>query len=209
MVELSLADDQNFAFLRGRGNSVQATFEGTEHVTVAMRNLPYIEIYDHLAQARAFNAKMLDGALIQMMYEFKGGELQGHRLAYFPSPHLEEFQNSPEIYLDDEVYANVVAKNIVSIPMRFDFDAADSNHHEVAHPKSHLTLGQFKNCRIPVTAPLIPFHFIEFILRNFYDSGSSKFSERLPRARGGEFAESIVPSEKGVVHVAVPKEMSL
>ena len=62
---------------------------------------------------------MLDGALIQMTYEFSDKKLRRHRLAFFPSPHLEEFQNNPDIYLDDEIYADVVAKNIVSFPVRF------------------------------------------------------------------------------------------
>jgi hypothetical protein len=42
---------------------------------------------------------MPDGAIIQMMYVFKNDSLERHRLTFFPSPNLEEFQNNPDIYL--------------------------------------------------------------------------------------------------------------
>ncbi len=35
---------------------------------------------------------------------------------------------------------------------------------EFAHP----TLGQYKNRRIPVPAPIMPARFVGFILRNYY-----------------------------------------
>jgi hypothetical protein len=57
---------------------------------------------------------------------------------------LEEFQNNPDVYLEDELYADVIAKCNV--------------------PFSYLTLGHYENCRIPVTAPLTPHWSIDFIL---------------------------------------------
>ena len=102
---------------------MEVTFEGAYHVSIAMRDIAYAEIYQHLVQAGAYSAKMFDGALVQMMYKFSNGNLQSHRLAFFPSPHLEEFQNNPDIYIEDEVYADVIARNIVPFPLRFDYDA--------------------------------------------------------------------------------------
>ena len=204
LIETGLSDKQYFAFQRSmEGNLVQVTFEHAEHVSIALKDRSYNEIYQHLVQARAYNVKMLDGALIQMMYEFSAGTLRRHRLAFFPSPHLEEFQNSPDIYLYDEIYADVVAKNIVSFPIRFDYDVRDGHHQELVHPKSHLTLGQYENCRIPVTAPLTPVRFVDFILRNFYHTALTRYAEGLP-VYGSSFAESILPSERKVVHVMVP-----
>ena len=40
-------------------------------------------------------------ALIQMSYTFASGKLQRHRLAFFPAPHIEEFQTVPEVYDED------------------------------------------------------------------------------------------------------------
>ena len=203
LVKISLADDQCFAFQRAaRDNSVQVTFAGSEHVSIALRNLPYDEIYSRLEQERAYNVKMLDGALVQMMYLFADETLQRHRLAFFPSPHLEEFQNNPDIYQEDEMYADVVARNIVPFPVRFDYDAQEA-YQEFAHPKSHLTLGQYQNCRIPVTAPMTPFWFIDFVLRNFYHTVYARQADALP-IWDDSFAESIRPAERDVVHVMVP-----
>ena len=102
---------------------MEVTFQNAEHASIALRNLPYKEVYEHLIQRDAYNVKMLDGALIQMMYFFAGETLQRHRLAFFSAPHLEDFPRDPDIYLYDEIYADVVGKNIVPFPVRFDYDA--------------------------------------------------------------------------------------
>lgn len=205
LVEIGLADDQNFAVRReAAGGCVEVTFPQASQVAVALKDREYVELYGQLVHARAYNVKMPDGALVQMMYWFVGGALERHRLAFFPAPHLEEFQNNPEIYLEDEIFADIVAKSIVPFPVRFDYDTREGIHKELDHPKSHLTLGQYANCRIPVTAPVPPFWFIDFILRNFYHTAFSRYAERLP-SRGEPFEESILPAERGVVHVVVPR----
>ena len=182
---------------------MEVTFQNAEHASIALKNLPYKEVYEHLVQRESYNVKMLDGALIQMMYAFTDGTLQRHRLAFFSAPHLEEFQNDPEIYQDDEIHADVVSKNIVPFPVRFDYDARSDHYQELVHPKSHLSLGQYEHCRIPVTAPMTPFWFIGFILRNFYHIASARYADELP-VQGGSFDESISPTERSVVHMVVP-----
>jgi hypothetical protein len=202
LVEVGLASDQNFAIQRdSTGGRVEITFPQARHVSVAMKDRAYTEIYQHLASERAYSVRMPDGALIQMMYRFEGKDVERHRLAFFPAPHLDEFQNNPEIYLEDEIYADVIARNIVPFPLRFDYDA--SVHQEVDHAKSHLTLGQYEHCRIPVSAPLTPFWFIDFILRNFYHTAFRKYADQLPKL-SDVFEESIAPSERRVIYVQIP-----
>ena len=204
LVEVGLADDQGFAFQRtGRDNLVHVTFDKAENVSIALKNRSYTEVYQHLKQVGAFNAKMLDGGLIQMMYLFEGSRLQRHRLAFFSSPHLEEYQNNPALYAEDEIHGDVIARNIVPFPLRFDYDARSEHHRELLHPKSHLSLGQYENCRIPVTHPMTPFWFIDFILRNFYNTESNRPTDSLP-SQFGSFVESILPAERGIVHISVP-----
>ena len=200
LLETSLADDQSFAFqLTGSNSTVEVTFGEFGYVSIALKNLAYREIYYQLVQDHAYNAKMLDGALIQMMYRFSNGTLQSHRLAFFPSPDLEEFQNNPDIYNEDEIYADVIARNIVPFPLRFDYNAQEGH----IHPKSHLTLGQYEHCRIPVTRPLTPSRFIDFILRNFYHTAFNKYADSLPSLRDS-FDKSIRPEEERIVHIMVP-----
>lgn len=204
LVEIGLANDQNFAIRRNQeGNHIAVTFPQAEHVSVAMKDRAYSEIYDVMAQERAYSIKMPDGALIQMMYLFDGLLLERHRLAFFPAPHLEEFQNNPDIYLEDDIYADVVARNIVPFPLRFDYDSRTTVFREIEHPKSHLTLGQYENCRIPVTSPLTPCLFMDFIVRNFYHTAFHRYADRLPRY-DETFAESILISERGLIHIKIP-----
>ena len=120
--------------------------------------------------------------------------LQRHRLAFFSSPHLDDFQNDPEVYLDDELYADVVARSVVSFPLRFDYH--DRGDQELVHPKSHLTLGQYRNCRIPVSAPMSPFWFMDFVLRNFYHTAFLRYADRLPRQSDG-FTPVDTPGRSG------------
>ena len=204
LLETGLADDQRFPIqLNRRDGLVEVTFEGAQHVSLALKDLPYDEIYRHLAETRAYNAKLLDGALLQMMYRYANGILQSHRLAFFPSPYLDEFQNNPDIYLEEVVYADVVGRNIVPVPVRFDYNAETSAKPRLPHPKAHLTLGQYENCRIPVTAPMIPLRFADFVLRNFYHTAFRRYAEGLPTA-SRSFEYSILGSEQSIVHIVVP-----
>ena len=206
LVEVGLATDQQFCFQRScYDNVTEITFSGADHISFIMKDIHYNQIYDHLAKERAFNVKMIDGAIVQMMYIFDGLDLERHRLAFLPSPYLEEFQNNPEIYLEEEIYADIVAKNIVSFPIRFDYDNREGIYKELEHPKSHLCLGQYENCRIPVSSPLTPFHFIEFILRNFYHTAHRKYAERLP-CFSQLFYKTINKAEKRVIYLNVPQK---
>jgi len=74
---------------------------------------------------------------------------------------------------------------------------------EVTHSKSHLTLGDAKDCRIPVSAPLTPYRFLDFILRNFYQTKKHDFIKNLPQG-GIKILPSISEKEKNIMHVMVP-----
>lgn len=132
-----------------------------------------------------------------MLYTFQRGALVKHALSFFPSPNLLEFQNDPEIYMQDVLYAEVVDKNIVVSPIRFDFDP--DNYVDYHHPKSHLTIGQYKNCRIPVSAPLTPYQFLNFILRSFYNTAFHSYCNDI-QPRAAFFERSISDREQGFPH---------
>ena len=204
LVELGLSDEQNFpSFRREIGHKTLLTIPGTPNLTIAMKNMEYREIYAELERTKSFNIRMLDGALVQFLYTFAGNNLTSHRLAYFPSPHYETFQSEPELYLDDEIYADILSKNIVPFPVRFDFDTSDEKHIDVRHPKSHLTLGQYQNCRIPVLAPLSPVTFIKFVLQHFYNTAyiSHELGIKLPFTC---FPTCISAIERNTVHINLP-----
>jgi len=146
--------------------------------------------------------KLIDGGLLQMMYRFAGDNPTRHRLAYYPSPSLRPFQEDPDAYLRDELFVDIVSRRIVPFPLRFDFD--ESAARDVHHPQCHLTLGDVKCCRIPVSAPLTPRWFIEFVLRNFYQTDQNDFVRDLPAHRL-HFADTLTKSESRLMHVVVPQ----
>ena len=169
LIEVGLSDDQNASILsQTSAKSFEVTFVNAKAVSAALKDREYEDVYQEMVDARAYNLKMLDGAIVQMMYEFEDGVLLRHRLAFFPSPRLRPFQEDAEAYLEDALFAEIVSRRIVPFPLRFDFDAREGVFEPLIHPKSHLTLGQYEDCRIPVTSPLTPKWFIDFILRNFY-----------------------------------------
>lgn len=98
LVQHGLADDQNAAFQRsGAGGPQVVVFQGVRSLSLALKKREYSEAYARLLAARAYNARMADGALVQMAYEFRGRRLLKHRLAYLPSVRSDPFQRSPEV----------------------------------------------------------------------------------------------------------------
>ncbi len=201
LIALSLSNEQHFPSTKGDlENAFEITVGNAASMSVALKNIAYQDIYRELDQARSYNFKMLDGALVILRYRFLSGEIIEHSLSYFPSPDLEHFQNDPELYLLDEIYAEVVARNIVPFPIRFDFNRDEATFVEIHHPHCHLTLGQYENCRIPVSAPLGPLTFGAFILRNFYNSAYRKCSEEIP-IEASVFANTITAREREIPHL--------
>ncbi len=201
LISVNLSAKQKFPSCNCIGkNSYEISYSGMQDLSIAFKNIEYKEIYQELDEGENYNIKMIDGALIQLLYTYRDSALASHRLAFFPSPFLHDFQNEPEIYEEDEIYADIIAKNILPVPIRFDYDPG--NHEELEHPKCHVTLGQFKNCRIPVCSPITPNAFIAFILRSFYNTAFRKFTDEL-NFSGSLFDETITPVEKQVIHLAI------
>ncbi len=203
LIGCSLCEEQKFPSLRNEPSNIQKIDFGKSDLSIVLKNKPYQEIYNELLRTQAYNLRMIDGALIQIMYKFHENSLQSHRLAFFPSPYLEEFQNNPEVYEEDCIYADIIKKNIVPFPLRFDFDCREEVVVAIDHPQSHLTLGQYHNCRIPVSAALTPSIFIDFILRNFYNTAYNKYSEKISKYNE-VFINTIEKSEQGLSHIQLP-----
>jgi len=198
LIEVNLSEEQNFPAEKDG----LIYISGNHDISISLRNISYADIYDILRDGKNYNVKLIDGALIQMMYSFDNNEnLKKYRLAFFPSPSLEEFQNNSELYEIDEIYADIIHKNIITTPIRFDYDP--SNHEVIHHPCSHLTIGQYKNCRIPLYKPITPFIFIDFILRNFYNTARNKFSEKLSFDKTNNFDYCIHDLEREILHLSI------
>lgn len=200
MIETGLSDDQNVPYMDK--NSKRTILEvKNEHFGIVLKNIGYRDMYQYLKDNRAYNFLMLDGALISLKYIVVKKEIVYHRLSFFPSPDLSEFQNNPEIYLEDEMYADVVDKKIVTCPLRFDY--APEEAVSATHPSSHLTIGQYANCRIPVSAPLLPHQFLEFIMRHFYNTPYMKLPDPIPKLSLPGMC-TLTDEEKKMIHLNIP-----
>lgn len=148
--------------------------------SISLRDISYEEIYMEIESNDGYHIKLPDGGLLIFQYTFHGsGRLTKHRLCYFPSFELPTIDEAPHLYENDELYGDVVLKKLVRFSIRFDYDP--DSHKDVEHPKSHLTLGQYENCRIPVDAAVSPNAFVMFLLRNFYSRSYRKNKNKLDK----------------------------
>lgn len=202
LIQQGISDDQNFPALRSvAANCFEVTFSGAEHLSIAMEDVPYEEIYSEIASRRSYSIKLVDGGVLQLSYFFEKEELKKHRLAFFPSPALRPFQECPDEYFADQLYLEIISRRIVPFPIRFDFDPTAAT--DLLHPICHVTLGDVLGCRIPVSNALTPRAFFDFVLRNFYSTAEHQFWRALPTA-GHSFVTTITENERTVLHLIVP-----
>lgn len=148
--------------------------------SISLRDVSYEQIYTEIESKDGYHIKLPDGGLLIFQYTFDGdGVLTKHRLCYFPSFALPTVDEAPHLYENDELYGDVILKKLVRFPIRFDYDP--EAHKDVVHPKSHLTLGQYENCRIPIDGAVSPNAFVMFLLRNFYSNSYRKRKNTLDK----------------------------
>lgn len=181
----------------------QIVWENFKNITFSHQNEPYEVIYEKCRVGKDYNFMLLDGALIQMQYNFCRNHIAGHILSFYPHPELERFQDYPEEYEElhygNELFTDIVEKKIITFPLRFDFS---SKHTDVIHPKIHATFGNYKDCRIPVSKPISPNRFVSFILRNFYYYKFENTNLNNEINFTLNFEEQISVNEKKLLHLA-------
>ena len=200
-IAVGIANDQKYPAIRVSGASMKEIYiQGAPDLSISMRNRSYGYIYEQLERSGAYHIKMIDGTLLQMLYRFQRRRIISHRLSLFPAPVLESYDRVPEIYEEDEAFGDMAVRSTVPVPIRFDFSADPRIHIDIEHLQSHLTLGDCKGCRIPVTGPLTPFQFMRFVLRHFY---SARYTE-INLDRDGvhpRFPETITSGERDIAYL--------
>lgn len=204
LVKEGIASDQNYPCqINIKGGGCVISWNSQQSISPSLKNVDYRDVYKRIFEERNYNIRLLDGSLIQILYTFdRTHNLMAHRLSYFPCPDIDEFMEESSIGGDegiDDGYQDFTQGTSLILPLRFDFGI--NNHVDVKHPKSHIHLGNYQNCRIPLSAPVSPNMFLDFILRNFYSkiyystfTGSDfEFVSVLPK--------TITKSESRVVHL--------
>ena len=194
-IEAGVAVRQNYPSITGFG-SVKAI--GNLQTSVALRNVAYSDTYMELVENNQFHIMLPDGGVMLFQYRFNcEGQLLKHRLCYFPSPQLPTVEEAPELYHNDQLYADILLDRIVRFPVRFDYDP--ESYRPRFHPQSHLTLGQFENCRIPVSCPVSPNDFLKFVLLNFYHLAYRRHLNKFEkRSRSWSVRSCLTEHERGL-----------
>jgi len=174
-IETGISVHQNFPKINIERRSI-----GDLGATSSLKNIAYTSVYKDLSENNQYHLKLPDGGFMVFQYQFNTENLlKKHRLAFFPSPILPTVEEAPELYNHDQLYGDIILDRIVRFPIRFDYDP--ENYEQRYHAHSHLTLGQFDNCRIPVSSAVEPNIFFLFILRNFYFQLYRKHQNKLEK----------------------------
>lgn len=201
LVEIGLSDDQNSPFIVDDGGGLnRIEHNGYDQISADILDWPYDDLYQYCREGRIYCVKFLDGSIIQLSYKFRRRSILTHRLAFLPSPNLEDYERDPDSYNIEQIFSEMHLPSAVVTPIRFDFDRAAFV--ENSHPMSHATLGQHRSCRIAVTAPVSPFRFIEFVLRAFYFSAFMEHTDKIGKM-SFKFDETITTLERSGIHFAM------
>ena len=202
LIELGIVSDYQTAISRGN-RSKEITFGNAHFLSEALKDKSYPDIYKLFCDNRVFNMRLIDGSLVQLLYWFSNRKLLKHRLAYLPAPSNDEVDLQSLWEIDDQLFRGFRNSDTLPIPMRFDFDVDADRHVELTHSKSHLTLGNWPTCRIPISAPLTPYWFILFLLQHFVLDSESGFISSLPND-SSSFSKSITAAETSRPYLVVP-----
>lgn len=184
LIRCGMAEEYNYPVIREQ----EVVWNKYSDISVYLRNLDYKKIYEEIESVKNYNFRMPDGGMFQLMYRFdrRGRELQSHRLAFYPSPTYEIYQNDCELYDNDDIYGDILNKSVLPVIVRADYNKAEIKGN-VHHPYSHITLGDYKNCRIPVDKPISPLKFVNFIMEHFYYVPSSSLAYNFSLKKLTEF----------------------
>lgn len=201
MIEVGLCAEHNNPRKRTypseSGPLEEISISNLTDISITLRNRPYNEIYETLRTNRDFNMLLIDGSMILLRYIFAKKTLLKHILSYYPPPTLSELQQETDIDDQNGLLSDIFSNSIVTVPMRFDYDP--STFKDYSHPNSHFSIGGYKNCRIPVAGALMPYNFINLILRAFYSPFYHEHCESWSRPVSN-FTHNVTQSEKRDLH---------
>lgn len=202
LVTFGVADRLNMPSVRSRDRySGDIGLSSNVDLSIVLNERPYDDLYDEMVRQRLFHVLFPDGGLLQFFYRVRFDKISKHRLAFYPCPYLRPFDADVLTYLRDSIWGHQVSAFHLPVVIRFDFEASEEKYVALSHSYSHLTLGQYPNCRIPVSSPLGPWIFTQFVMRNFYSKcfGVMRNIYDVPK-----FERSLQAEEKSSYFLSIP-----
>lgn len=105
MLRQGLADDTRLALevRPGREGTLKLQSPYWAEAPKSITSVPYPDYYETIRLARSYDLRLLDGALIQLQYEFDAKRnLRRSVQRFLPAPDLLPYQTSPDLYLRDD-----------------------------------------------------------------------------------------------------------
>ncbi len=200
LIRCGLAEEFNFPVVKG----TDVIWTGYTDISFYLKNMDYVTIYSEMEKQRNYNFKFPDGGIVQLMYRYNlsGEELQSHRLAFYPSPSFEIYQNDAELYDADYIYGDILNKEVLPVIIRADYNC-ENTAGKIHHPYSHITLGGYKNCRIPVDRPISPAQFVKFLMEHFYYVPSTRLDFNFDMRSIVYFEEHLAECDRKKSHLTV------
>lgn len=172
-------------------NNVKRTSDNTiswDKYISGISNDLYVKEFEKMIDERQFSFLLKDSSIIQIYYETENQDLIKYKLAYYPTPLVKKLTiEEVEDYFDEATndlylgyYSQLVdtfGEEILytnSNHIRFDFDSKVTSHF-----KNHIQFGGINELRIPLKFIVLPFTFIDFIVRNVYSVEFAKISLKL------------------------------
>lgn len=194
--------NQTFDPFMIRKNGLQYIHAPVAVDSSVLEDVTYAELHDSQLDNQRYLVKMIDGALLQFDYCFNHRALERHRLAFLPSPILDPFTDLQEEYLSGQSFLEVVGRQIMSVPIRIDYDFRPGVAKSMDHPVAHMTLGQYRHCRIPLSGPMRPSVFVNFIISHFYSvKGETDFP--LDASSRSQFELTLSREEERTTHFRI------
>lgn len=207
LIKSNLLGSENWKLVGKKGDKV---LEITSKVVPIQNDFTLLEefrfnecFYRHAKEYCTFDKsgdyafKLLDGSIIQICYLFRDNKLVKQRFSYFQRPYSEDEIN----FLDGFDRDDRKSEELGLVWLRFDYDPEKGI--ELFHPKAHMTVSNFRDCRIPVSSPMTSRQFISMVVLNFYETCYEEYSKQLKKSKFLEnsYPETFFKKEKNVLRV--------
>ena len=207
LIRSAFVNAQHFPVIKGKvDRDCTIGFENDDKISLSFGADKYKDIYDSLVDNQVYSMRLLDGGLVQISYSFSSAKMTQHRLAYYPNPYTDRVG---DLYYDCEESESLalmlIQRKVVPFPIRFDYNIDEKLFVPIEHPRSHLTLGDFECCRIPVSSPMPPIEFMRFIIRNFYRLPGVPSVEILPASSVSDLPRTIDALEQKEFHLDIAR----
>lgn len=165
-------------FILDRNYSQQPNVVGWPNYRPGISKQVYAKQYQDLISERQFSFLLIDGSAVQIHYAYDERGLKKVRLALYPVPKtvvvepeqfdlyydetISEVLESHYMLLHELMGQGVSVSNTTHV--RFDYDR-DVTSHSI----NHLQIDGIQEIRIPFKHLIMPFHFMDFLIKNMYN----------------------------------------